>query len=87
MNLPFSVPLDLKLWKVDIISDLSKYLLLIVEFYQRIFPLYLCGLQCCCYLKDLPIGNMASGYSFDGGRHYTDDRHYICKKILMDHND
>ena len=57
MNLPFRVSMALNWWKVEIISYPSKYLLLILEFYQRSFPLFLYGFQCGCYLWDIPIAN------------------------------
>ena len=59
-DIPFSVSMALNQWKVDIISDSSKYMLLIAGFYQSSVLLFLCGFQCCCYLKNLHIGQMLS---------------------------
>ena len=47
-------------WNVDMVSDPSKYLLLIVGFYQRSVLLFLHEFQCCFNLKDLPIGKIVS---------------------------
>ena len=69
------------------IYDPSKYLLLIIGFYQRSIPLFLYRLQWCCYLKDIRIGNMVSCCSCVGGLCSIDYRHYIFKKIFIDHVD
>ena len=86
-KLPSSVPSALNRWKVDMISDPYKYMLLIVGFYQRSVPFFLYVFQCYLYLEDLPIGNMVSCCSFTGGINYMDDRNYSFKKIFMAHGD
>ena len=77
----------LKQFKVEIIYDPYKYLLLIVGFYQRIVPLFLYVFQCCFYLKDLSIGNIGSCYSCVGGECSMDYRHYRVKNIFVDKGD
>ena len=69
------------------ISEPSKYLLLIVGLYQRSFPLFLYGFQCCLYLKYICIGNMVSFCICVGGIRSMYCRHYIFNKIFMDHGE
>ena len=57
-KLLFCVSLSLNRWKDNMISVPSKYLLFIVGYQQRSVPLLLHEFQCCCYLKDLPIGDI-----------------------------
>ena len=86
-NIPFSVSMALNLWKVEMISEPSRYLLLILGFYQRSVLLFLYVLQCCCYLKDLTIENMVSCCSCVGGIRSMDNRHYSVNNIFMAHGD
>ena len=79
-NTPLSTAMVLNWLKVDIISDPYKHLLLIVGFYQRGVPLFFYIFQCCCYLQDLPIGNIVSCFSWEGGDRSMDYRHYSTKK-------
>ena len=58
MKIPFNLSLALNQWKINMISEPSKYLLFIVGLYQRSVPLLLHGFQCCFYLEYIPIWNM-----------------------------
>ena len=81
----FSVSMALNLWKVEMVSDPYKYLLLIVGFYKRSVPFFFYVIQCWFYLKDLPIGNMVSCWSCVVGTRYMDYKHYSFKKIFIAH--
>ena len=70
-------------WKVEMISDPSKYLLLIVGFYQRGVSLFLDVFHCCWYLKDLPIKNNVYCWRFAGGGCYMDYIHSSIKTITI----
>ena len=85
MNLPFSVSMDLNQWRVEMVSDPSKYMFLIVWFYQRSVPFFLYWFQWCCYLDNIPIWNTVSWYISTGGVWYVDYRHCRFKNIFMDH--
>ena len=69
------------------ISVPYKYMLLIVGFYQRSVPLFLCGFQCCFYLKNIPIGNIVSCFSCAGAERSMDYRHCSIKNISVSHGD
>ena len=69
------------------ISDPYKYLLLIVGFYQRSVLLLLYGFQCCCYLKDLTMGNIVSCFRCVEGESSMGYRNYSIKNILVAHCD
>ena len=86
-KLPFSVSLAFNLWNVEMISEPSKYLLLIVGFNQRSVPLLLYGFQWCFYLKDITMGNIVSCWRCAGGKRSMDYIHYSIKKIFVDHGD
>ena len=73
----------LKQFKVEIIYDPYKYLLLIVGFYQSSVPLFLYVFQCCFYLKDIPIGNILFCCRCVMGMRSVDDIHYSFKEIFM----
>ena len=73
----------LNLSKFEVIYDPSKCLLLVVGFYQRSIPLFLYVFQCCCYLKDIPIGNMISCCRCTGGIISMYDIYYRFNNIFM----
>ena len=56
-KLLFSVSMALNLWKFEMISNPSKYLLSVAGFYQRSVLLILYGFQFNWYLKRIPIKN------------------------------
>ena len=67
MKLILCVYLALNRWKVDISSDPSIYLFLVVIFYQRSAPFFLYGFQFNWNFKDLPIQKIVSWCIITGG--------------------
>ena len=81
------VCLLLKLWKVDIIPDLSKYLLFIFGFYKRSVLFFLYGLESESYFKNLLIWNIVFWCSGAEVGLSSEYRNYRSKEILMNHGD
>ena len=83
MDLPIIVYLSYNQWNKEMIYDTSRYMFLIVRFYQRNVRLLLYGFHFIFYFNNIFIGEMVSWCNSAGDRTSMEHIHYRNEEIFM----